>query len=77
MSEENLYKRGETWWLRATVDGREYRESLRTRDVKTARGRRDNRLKELTTAIYLGEKKVSWKEAIVGWSLGRGDELTI
>ena len=57
MSEENLYKRGETWWLRATIDGREYRESLRTRDVKTARGRRDNRLKELTTAIYRLKKR--------------------
>jgi hypothetical protein len=35
--EDNLYQRGEIYWLRAEIGGREFRESLRTSDVKSAR----------------------------------------
>ena len=45
--DRNLYKREKTWWFRATVGGREVRESLRTTCVKTARKARNARLSEL------------------------------
>lgn len=68
MPEPNLYKRGGTYWLRAEVKGREYRESLRTRDVKIARKARDARLKEISAEVWHGERRRSWKEAIAEWA---------
>ncbi len=50
MSEPNLYKRNGIWWLRATIDGREIRESSRCRDVKAARRIRDSRLEQFAQA---------------------------
>ncbi len=68
MRERNLYQRGGIWWLRASVDGVERRESLRTRDVKTARRIRDARIEAFTAAAFRGEKRVSWKEAVAAWA---------
>ena len=43
----NLYKRGKTYWFRATIGGREYRESLRTTSKSVAVKSRNARLKAL------------------------------
>lgn len=55
------------WWFRATIKGREYRESLRTTDVKQARKLRDKRLEEIRSARYHGNVRVTWKDAVVSW----------
>lgn len=68
MSEDNMYPRGKIWWLRATVDGTEYRESLRCSDVKAARKRRDKRLAEIRDAVHFGEVKHTWEEAVTEWA---------
>ena len=68
MSNEHLYRRGEVWWLRATANGVEFRESLRTSDAKTARRLRDKRLAEITAAAYYGEVKHTWEEAVTEWA---------
>lgn len=68
MGEENLFRRGEIWWLRATVRGREIRESLRTRDLKVARRLRDKRIDEITSAAWHGKKEVKWGDAVDAWS---------
>lgn len=65
---ENLYRRGEVWWLRTTVAGREFRESLRCSDLKTARQRRDKRLAEIEGAIRFGEVKHTWEDAVTQWA---------
>jgi len=65
--EENLYQRGGVWWLRATIRGRECRESLRTRDVKSARRLRDKRIAELGAALWHGERHRTWLEAVTAW----------
>lgn len=67
MSECNLYKRNGIWWLRATIAGREIRESLRVRDVKTARKIRDGRLETFSQARS-GLPQTSWKEAVALWA---------
>ncbi len=67
MSEPNLYKRNGIWWLRATSDGREIRESLRCRDVKAARRIRDSRLEQFAQARS-GLPQTSWKEAVTLWA---------
>lgn len=68
MSDEKfLFKRNETWWLRTTVAGIQYRESLRTDDVKVARKRRDKRIEEITAARHFGERKVTWLAAVDAW----------
>jgi integrase/recombinase XerD len=67
MSEENMYKRGETWWLRASVAGVEYRESLRTSDVKRARRLRDERLDSIKAEVHHGERRRGWHEAVTEW----------
>jgi integrase/recombinase XerD len=68
MSKENLYRRGQVWWMRASANGVEYRCSLRTVNLKTARRLRDKRLAEITSAAYHGEVKHTWEEAVVSWS---------
>ncbi|MGA2492000.1 MAG: site-specific integrase [Roseiarcus sp.] len=65
--EDNLYQRAGIWWLRAEVGGREYRESLRTRDVKSARRLRDARLKAISGAVWHGERHRPWVEAVTEW----------
>lgn len=68
MSDEKfLFKRKDVWWLRTTVAGVEYRESLRTDDLKVARKRRDKRIEEITAARHFGERKVTWKAAVDAW----------
>jgi len=68
MSKENLYKRGPVWWLRASANGVEFRESLRTSDLKTARRLRDKRMSEITAAAYHGEVRHTWEEAVTEWA---------
>lgn len=67
MSEPNLYKRNGIWWLRATIDGREIRESLRCRDVKAARRIRDSRLEQFAQARS-GLPQSTWKDAVSSWA---------
>lgn len=67
MGENNLYKRGGIWWLRATIRGEEYRESLRTRDIKAARKARDARIEEINQQTGV-VRKVMWQEAVAAWS---------
>jgi integrase/recombinase XerD len=66
MSEPNLYKRNGIWWLRATVAGRELRESLRVRDIKAARRLRDARLEKFAQARS-GLPQTRWKDAVALW----------
>jgi len=68
MPKENLYKRGAVWWMRCSANGVEYRASLRTGDLKTARRLRDKRLAEITAAAYHGEVRHTWEEAVIEWS---------
>ena len=66
--EKNLYRRSGVWWLRATVNGVEQRESLRTGDVRIARARRDKRLDEIKAARWDGVKRITWKDAVTAWA---------
>jgi integrase/recombinase XerD len=75
MREPNLWRRGETWWLRAIIKGREYRESLRTGDLKTARRLRDARIEEIKAAKFRGERARSWLEAVVEWADHSRDQI--
>lgn len=68
MSDEHIYRRGKIWWLRTTVAGREFRESLRTSDAKIARKRRDARLAEIEGAVRFGEVKHTWEQAVTEWA---------
>lgn len=67
MREPNIFKRGGVYWLRASVKGIEHRETLRTRDLKTARQARDKRLKEIEGARWRGERLVTWEAAVAAW----------
>lgn len=68
MREPNLYKRAGVFWLRATIRGVEHRESLRTRDLKTARRLRDARIEEITAARWRGERARTWLDAVAEWA---------
>jgi integrase/recombinase XerD len=61
-----MYLRGETWFLRAEIAGRKYRESLHTANVKEARRLRDARLKALQAQARHGA--VDWQRAVVTWA---------
>lgn len=76
MSERNLYQREGIWWLRAKVRGIRCRESLRTGDLKIARRRRDERLEELKSARFFGERPRTWFEAVAEWAHQAEDQLS-
>ena len=67
MAESNMYLRNGGWVLRAMVGGRLYRESLHVDDVREARRLRDKRLKDIQAEVHHGERRVSWKDAVVQW----------
>ena len=66
MTETNMYLRGDTWFLRAVIAGRKYRESLHTANVKEARRLRDARLKIIQAQARHGA--VDWAKAVVDWA---------
>lgn len=74
--EDNLYQRAGIWWLRAEVRGHEYRESLRTSDLKSARRFRDVRFKELRSAVWHGERHRPWLEVVTEWLEHATDQLS-
>jgi integrase/recombinase XerD len=79
MSETNMYLRGETWWLRAEINGHKYRESLYTENVREARRLRDKRIEEIKRETFHGEETRSWQEAVTAWAeheAGQLGELT-
>lgn len=76
MREQNLYKRAEVWWLRATIRGVEYRESLRTGDLKTARKARNARIEQIKACVWRGERKWSWLEAVTEWASHAKDQIS-
>src|SRR6202030_1558905 len=66
MTESNMYQRGETWFLRAEIAGKKYRESLHTANVRDARRLRDARLKTIEAQARHGA--VEWAKAVVVWA---------
>ena len=66
MTETNMYQRGETWFLRAEIAGRKYRESLHTSNVRDARRLRDARLRVIEAQARHGA--VDWQKAVVAWA---------
>lgn len=75
MSDQNLYQRAGIYWLRATVNGVECRESLHTDDIKDARKARDKRLNELKAARKRGQARKSWLEAVAEWFTHAEDQI--
>ena len=61
-----MYGVGATWYLRAEIAGRKYRESLHTTNVREARRLRDARLKALQAQARHGA--VDWPKAVVAWA---------
>jgi integrase/recombinase XerD len=66
MSESNMYAVNGTWYLRAEIAGRKYRESLHTANVRDARRLRDARLRTIEAQARHGA--VDWRKAVVAWA---------
>jgi integrase/recombinase XerD len=62
---ENLYKRGNVWWVRVKSNGREHRKSLRTGTLSVARKRAKAFKDDIEARTHDGEKK--WEEAVIAW----------
>lgn len=62
---ENLYRRGEVWWARIKVGGKEHRRSLRTASRTEAKQRLKAFRAEMDHLAYYGEARHTWKEAVV------------
>lgn len=65
---DNLYKRGNVWWCRIQVRGRDVRRSLRTTSLVEARKRREALIKDAAHFRFKGETRHTWKEAVVEWA---------
>ncbi len=64
----NLYQRGDIWWGRVTIGGREHRRSLRTDNAREAARRlKDWRIK-LERAEFGDGDTPRWKDAVVRWA---------
>jgi integrase len=64
----SLYRRGRTWWLELTSNGRRIRESTGTADKKAAQEYHEKRKSELWRQAKLGEAPaVTWGEAVKAW----------
>jgi integrase/recombinase XerD len=75
MREPNLYRRAGIYWLRATINGVERRESLRTGDLKTARRLKDARIEEIKASRWRGERRRSWLECVAEWASHAHDQI--
>lgn len=65
----NLYQRGDTWWGRCKIAGREYRSSLRTTDRREA-VRRYKAWRTKLERQEIGDPDAqTFKEAVIKWAL--------
>lgn len=64
---DNLYQRGDVWYARVQVRGREIRRSLRTVSKPEAKRRLAKVLREAEHFKFYGENRHTWKEATVEW----------
>jgi integrase len=77
--DRNLYQRGQIWWCRYELGGREQRESLGTSNVRAARKARDRILAEVVDrrAGRAPEVVHTWQEAVDGYlALASGHAAT-
>lgn len=68
MSGSNLYQRGDVWWGRVTVAGREHRRSLRTGDRREAERRFEAWRADLIAEAHFGERVQKWEDAVIEWA---------
>lgn len=73
---DNLYRRGETWWGRIQVRGKDVRRSLRTTVLREAKERLKQLIEEAEHFRYHGEQRHTWKEAVLGWSQSAPENLS-
>lgn len=59
-----IYKRGQTYWARAQRNGREFRESLKTRDRRLAEKRFEAWKAKLEALAYGDRPRVTFSEAV-------------
>lgn len=64
----HLYKRGETWWGRIQVRGREIRRSLQTRDRAEAKRRLKDMLADAEHYRWHGHNRHSYHDAVHRWT---------
>ena len=65
----NLYRRGETWWGRIKVAGRDHRRSLRTSNRAEAQKRLEAWQKEISHEQFHGEARHRYKEMVLRWKM--------
>lgn len=65
----NLYKRGDKWWARFKVSGKEYRRSLHTPAKTEAERRLKAVRKEIEDEVLFGiGPPMSWQTAVIAWN---------
>lgn len=72
---DNLYKRRGTWYARIQVGGRDIRRSLRTASRAEAKKRLSKILEEIEHFRFYGERRQTWKDAVVAWATDAGASL--
>jgi integrase/recombinase XerD len=64
---DNLVKRGNTWYARVQVRGRDIRRSLRTGSRVEAKKRLAEVLAQANHVRFFGERRNRWKDAVIEW----------
>lgn len=63
----SIYQRGKTWWIELHTERGRHRESAKTTNKKAAQEFHDKRKEELWRRDRLGERTVTWGEAVRAW----------
>lgn len=71
----NIFKRGDIWWCRFKVAGREYRRSLYTASRTEALKRAKIEREKIDHIRFHGEARVTWKQAVVEWAAASIDSI--
>ena len=64
----NLYRRGNIWWARIQVRGRDVRRSLRTSSLVKAKKNLKALQDDIEHLRFYGEERRTWKVAVVEWA---------
>jgi integrase/recombinase XerD len=65
---KHTYWRNGTLWARFAIGGREYRESLRTGDVKVGKARVEAMRNRAVAAAAFGENRQTWAQVGIEWA---------
>ena len=71
----NLYRRGDIWWARIQIRGRDVRRSLRTTSLVKAKKNLRALQDDIEHLRFYGDERRTWKSVVVEWAKAAPDAI--